>query len=305
VKAKLPHGIEAIKQHLKEVDNVPLLVSLFTDSTPATITEMVDIFRDHGEIVMTLGSSYRSHNQAIYTHSDIAISVDMLPSELSHLSSSSNEIISKYPVYNSSGLSQTDLSFVFRLVGLQTCAILQAPCPLPAERQYSGSCSQSCISETSKLDQTGEEANLEVNPLGVSSQQQEGLENEKEGGRIGEVDTSAQFVPSMDLLESVGAFQSQDFPSVTPCLAATTKDKEKNKHLNLRSLMEAIRTGRVFLLNAQQCLGFICVALNITGLWSLYCQAVPLSVAPVIAPFMLILFVCIYIPGKKQFICHS
>ena len=43
VKAKLPHGITAIKQHLKEVDNVPLLVSLFTDATPTTITEMVRV----------------------------------------------------------------------------------------------------------------------------------------------------------------------------------------------------------------------------------------------------------------------
>lgn len=31
VKARLPHGIESIRKHLDEVDNVPLLVSLFTD----------------------------------------------------------------------------------------------------------------------------------------------------------------------------------------------------------------------------------------------------------------------------------
>lgn len=31
--AKLPRGIENIRPHLKNVDNVPLLVNLFTDCT--------------------------------------------------------------------------------------------------------------------------------------------------------------------------------------------------------------------------------------------------------------------------------
>ena len=41
VNAKLPHGIDSVRQHLKNVDNVPLLVSLFTDATKETTTEMV------------------------------------------------------------------------------------------------------------------------------------------------------------------------------------------------------------------------------------------------------------------------
>lgn len=41
VNAKLPHGIDAVRQHLEEVDNVPLLVSLFTDVTKDTTKEMV------------------------------------------------------------------------------------------------------------------------------------------------------------------------------------------------------------------------------------------------------------------------
>ena len=39
--AKLPNGVENVKKHLKEVDNVPLLVSLFTDVTKCTTSEMV------------------------------------------------------------------------------------------------------------------------------------------------------------------------------------------------------------------------------------------------------------------------
>jgi hypothetical protein len=41
VNAKLPHGIESVKRHLEEVDNVPLLVSLFTDVTKETTMQMV------------------------------------------------------------------------------------------------------------------------------------------------------------------------------------------------------------------------------------------------------------------------
>ena len=41
INAKLPHGIDAVRRHLKEVDNVPLLVSLFTDVTKINTKEMV------------------------------------------------------------------------------------------------------------------------------------------------------------------------------------------------------------------------------------------------------------------------
>lgn len=45
VNAKLPHGIENVRKHLKEVDNVPLLVSLYTDVTKKTTKEMVSGMR--------------------------------------------------------------------------------------------------------------------------------------------------------------------------------------------------------------------------------------------------------------------
>ncbi len=41
VNAKLPHGVENVKRHLEEVDNVPLLVSIFTDVTKENTAEMV------------------------------------------------------------------------------------------------------------------------------------------------------------------------------------------------------------------------------------------------------------------------
>jgi hypothetical protein len=43
VNARLPHGVEDVKRHLDEVDNVPLLVSLYTDVTKETTAEMVSL----------------------------------------------------------------------------------------------------------------------------------------------------------------------------------------------------------------------------------------------------------------------
>ena len=41
VNAKLPHGITEVRQHLELVDDVPLLVGLYTDVTCSTTKEMV------------------------------------------------------------------------------------------------------------------------------------------------------------------------------------------------------------------------------------------------------------------------
>ena len=42
-RAKLPRGVVNVRPHLEKVDNVPLLVSLFTDCTPETSTEMMEV----------------------------------------------------------------------------------------------------------------------------------------------------------------------------------------------------------------------------------------------------------------------
>ncbi|TYZ67286.1 hypothetical protein PybrP1_007223 [[Pythium] brassicae (nom. inval.)] len=72
VKARLPHGVEAIKRHLEEVDNVPLLVSLYTDSSPETISEMISIFQDNNEVVMGVGASLKESNAALFAKADTA-----------------------------------------------------------------------------------------------------------------------------------------------------------------------------------------------------------------------------------------
>jgi hypothetical protein len=62
MKAKLPRGVENIREHLKNVDDVPLHVSLFAECSPTSIKEMVKIFQENGEVVCCIGSSLNEMN---------------------------------------------------------------------------------------------------------------------------------------------------------------------------------------------------------------------------------------------------
>lgn len=77
-KAKLPRGIENIRPHLENVDNVPLLVSLFTDCSPSTTREMIDIMQTYGAIVVCMGSSASSTNTGVYLQADCSIGIEPL-----------------------------------------------------------------------------------------------------------------------------------------------------------------------------------------------------------------------------------
>ena len=83
VNAKLPHGVENVKRHLEEVDNVPLLVSLYTDVSKETTAEMVDVFQEYNDTVLAVGLSHLPGNQKVFFRSDIAIGVDVLSDEVS------------------------------------------------------------------------------------------------------------------------------------------------------------------------------------------------------------------------------
>lgn len=72
LKAKLPRGIEKIRPHIELIDNVPLLVSLFTDCNTAVTREMLHIMQDYGEVVCVLGSSANSENMPIFMQADAA-----------------------------------------------------------------------------------------------------------------------------------------------------------------------------------------------------------------------------------------
>ncbi|CAH8573905.1 unnamed protein product [Schistosoma turkestanicum] len=74
-KSRLPCGIDSIRPHLENVDNVPLQVSLFTDCTPKAINEMIKILKEYGDTVCLIGSCYSLTNYALFQQSDVAIAV--------------------------------------------------------------------------------------------------------------------------------------------------------------------------------------------------------------------------------------
>lgn len=126
----MPHGIEAIKAHLETVDNVPLLVSLFTDATPLSVKQMVEVFRDNGEVVLAIGGGYRSYNQSIYSTADLGCSVSVLPglSNMNLLPADEADVVRQFPVRSATSLCRADILLSFRLIGLNTTNFLQTPC---------------------------------------------------------------------------------------------------------------------------------------------------------------------------------
>ena len=80
VKAKLPHGVGEIRQHLEDIDDVPLRVPMFTDCDPASSFEMLGILQEHGEIAGALGSAYSSHNFSMFLRAHASIAIQTPPS---------------------------------------------------------------------------------------------------------------------------------------------------------------------------------------------------------------------------------
>ncbi|XP_049853191.1 transmembrane protein 94 isoform X3 [Schistocerca gregaria] len=77
-RAKLPRGIDKIRPHLEQIDNVPLLVSLFTDCTPLTTCEMLHIMQEYKEVVCVLGSAANADNMPIFLQADASFAVEPL-----------------------------------------------------------------------------------------------------------------------------------------------------------------------------------------------------------------------------------
>ncbi|XP_037399672.1 transmembrane protein 94-like [Pygocentrus nattereri] len=90
-RAKLPKGIENVRPHLEHIDNVPLLVPLFTDCTSQTEYEMVCIMQEYGEVVCCLGSSQNINNNGIFLQSDISIALEPLAPTCTQSSSDAHQ----------------------------------------------------------------------------------------------------------------------------------------------------------------------------------------------------------------------
>lgn len=75
-RAKLPRGIENIRPHINNVDNVPLQVSLFTDCTAHTTQEMLCILQEYGEVTCCIGSSANIENTGVFLQADCSFAVE-------------------------------------------------------------------------------------------------------------------------------------------------------------------------------------------------------------------------------------
>ncbi|CAM9208539.1 unnamed protein product, partial [Ectocarpus fasciculatus] len=111
VKARLPHGIADIRDHIESVDNVPLLVSLFTDATPETIKDMLAIYQENDECTLAVGMSHRAVNADLFRAADLSFSVESLPL---------NQPLASLPVASASRFSAIDSAFNSSIVGLHT-----------------------------------------------------------------------------------------------------------------------------------------------------------------------------------------
>lgn len=75
-RSKLPKGIQNMRAHLERIDDVPLLVPLFTDCNSDAVAEMIAIMQEYGEIVCCSGSILNSTNFKIFSQSDISIAME-------------------------------------------------------------------------------------------------------------------------------------------------------------------------------------------------------------------------------------
>jgi hypothetical protein len=144
VNARLPHGVAQVRQHLVDVDNVPLLVHLFTDVTRQTTAEMVrletrsislvrlyfvyivfsqlGVFKEYHETVLVLGLSHVHGNTDTFSTADLAIGINNIPS---HRQSDPQH----YPLDQ---LTHEDISFV--------CSITSYSCVLKLSGEHFLAC---------------------------------------------------------------------------------------------------------------------------------------------------------------------
>ncbi|ORX72314.1 hypothetical protein DL89DRAFT_213363, partial [Linderina pennispora] len=79
IKARLPRGIENIRSHLEEVDDIPLQISLFAECTPDATREMINIFQENGDVACCIGSALRDSNTLTFAVADLAVGVEPIP----------------------------------------------------------------------------------------------------------------------------------------------------------------------------------------------------------------------------------
>jgi hypothetical protein len=168
----------------------------------------------------------RSYNQAIYQASDMGIAINMLPGDAQDLSSSSVDVLSPFPLFSPTSLCKPDLILMFRLVSLHTSPFLQTP--VGALSGGGGHRERETGEGRRSLD--------------------EGYENIQDDDEPSSLTRASQFIPSFDVLSCTGCFSRQHDKDAN----SDSHSSKSRSSLDLKGLLEAIRKGRVFLLNAFQ-----------------------------------------------------
>lgn len=262
VKARLPHGVEAIKHHIQAVDNVPLLVSLFTDSTPDTIRQMINVFKEHGEVVLSVGCSYRAHNQEIFNASDVGVSVATLPGEMV-IPSRVQDAAGKFPSCSRHSLCQADLLLVFGLIGIGAAPLLQIPFQEPKLAHILNVSS----SKDPLLGKNGDSRVVKS----YKAYDSKLLHNYVVQKRVYTWSSAGQ-------MSDTDGSQAQNWSrnnTSNPDISLGIEKIEtafRGAPLRLPALLESVRKSRVFLLNAYQVLASLCICLLSLALWPVFAQ---------------------------------
>ncbi|KAJ2253785.1 hypothetical protein GGI13_002512 [Coemansia sp. RSA 455] len=155
IKAQLPRGIESIRSHLKEVDDIPLQISLFAECTPDSTREMINIFQENGDIVCCIGSALKDANTLTFAAADLAVGIEPIPhfNWIAHGSTQVAEAIrsaalSGHDVANDGSISTSGaLVTQYALGAALTCI----PCPLFLQHDTSLYTLMQVISEARRL----------------------------------------------------------------------------------------------------------------------------------------------------------
>ena len=74
-KSRMPRGVDNVRPHLENVDDIPLHVSLFAECSSSAMLEMIKIYREYGETVAVFGSALNHASYSCFCEAHLAISM--------------------------------------------------------------------------------------------------------------------------------------------------------------------------------------------------------------------------------------
>ncbi|RKP15426.1 hypothetical protein BJ684DRAFT_14315 [Piptocephalis cylindrospora] len=75
-KARLPQGIEEIRRHIAEVDDIPLQISLFAESNAKRSEGMMQILQEEGEVILCIGSTLNPAHTILFSVGCLGVGVE-------------------------------------------------------------------------------------------------------------------------------------------------------------------------------------------------------------------------------------